>query len=60
MAYERELHAKEDHRPVAKRAETSVDYLFLLLILLDLLAHPRAQQPTRTTPMMALTPPLPA
>ena len=33
MAYERELHAKEDHRPVAKRAETSVDYLFLLLIL---------------------------
>ena len=28
------LHAKEDHRPLKKRTETSVDYPFLLLVLM--------------------------
>ena len=34
MAAERTLHAKEDHRPLKKRTETSVDYPFLFLVLM--------------------------
>lgn len=33
MAYERKLHAKENHRSLVKGMETSVDYPFLILVL---------------------------